>query len=121
MRYIDADALASEMKKRQDAATEWLKEAKDENAYARADAILSFLCEVKLTLDKQPTVDVETVRHARWCTTDAFPHRVYCSVCHKTYIPNYHWQVWQDEYDDGGLPRDWCPNCGARMDGGADE
>lgn len=51
---------------------------------------------------KIPTADVEPVRHGRW-----LPHNVkdgwyYCSEC-------------------VSLPRDrtkYCPNCGARMDGG---
>ena len=55
-RLVDADAFSAEMKKRQDAAREWKKEAKDSETAARADAVLSFLCEVKLTLDKLPTV-----------------------------------------------------------------
>lgn len=55
-RLVDADAFLEEMKKRQDAAMEWKKEAKDSETAARADAVLSFLCEVKLTLDKLPTV-----------------------------------------------------------------
>lgn len=54
--------------------------------------------------------------HGRWMTTDAFPHRVYCSECNQTYIPNDRWQVWKDKYGEGGLPRDYCPNCGARME-----
>ena len=55
-RLVDADAFSEEMKKRQDAALEWRDDAKDEMTAARADAVLSFLCEVKLTLDKLPTV-----------------------------------------------------------------
>lgn len=56
VRLVDADAFAAEMKERQDAAMEWKKEAKDSETAARADAVLSFLSEVKLTLDKLPTV-----------------------------------------------------------------
>ena len=58
-RLIDADALAAEMKKRQEEAGKWLREAKDRETAVRADAVLSFLCEVKLTIDKMPTV-IET-------------------------------------------------------------
>ena len=54
------------------------------------------------------------VVRGRWLTTDAFPHRVYCSICYKTYIPNDRWQIWVD----GDLPRNYCPNCGADMRGG---
>lgn len=65
-----------------------------------------------------PAADVVEVVHGRWDTTDAFPHHVYCTACNMTYIPNDRWQVWQDKYGEGGLPRAYCPNCGAKMDGG---
>ena len=55
-RLIDADAFAAEMKKRQEEAGKWLREAKDRETAVRADAVLSFLCEVKLTLDAATTV-----------------------------------------------------------------
>lgn len=59
-----------------------------------------------------PTID--PVKHGKWLITEAFPHHIYCSACSKTYIPNDRWQIWVD----GDLPRDYCPNCGAKMDGG---
>lgn len=55
-RLVDADAFAAEMKKRQEEAEKWLREAKDRETAVRADAVLSFLCEVKLTLDAAPTI-----------------------------------------------------------------
>jgi len=45
-----------------------------------------------------------------WEITDAYPHNVYCSVCHTKYAQT-HWKVWED----GSLPRNYCPNCGAYM------
>ena len=47
-----------------------------------------------------------------WEISDAYPHNVYCSVCHKRFAQT-HWAVWQD----GSLPRKYCPNCGAKMEG----
>ena len=58
--------------------------------------------------------DVVPVRHGRWQITDAYPHNVYCSECHKRFAQT-HWAVWED----GSLPRAYCPNCGAKMDGEA--
>lgn len=63
-----------------------------------------------------PSADVVERKTGKWMTTDAFPHHVYCSACHKTYIPNDNWQIWQDHCNDGGLPRNYCPNCGAKME-----
>lgn len=45
-----------------------------------------------------------------WCVTEAWPHKVYCSVCYSTYCQE-NWEVWKD----GSLPRAFCPSCGARM------
>lgn len=67
MRLIDADAFASEMKRRQDAAGKWLREAKDHETATRADAVLSFIYEVKLTLDKMPIVDAVPVVRCKDC------------------------------------------------------
>ena len=61
---------------------------------------------------KAPAADVEPVVHGRWVQVvchveyeDGFVDRLYecCSRCHE---PN------------GRKTSDYCPNCGARMDGG---
>lgn len=49
-------------------------------------------------------------RKGRWQITDAYPHNVYCSECHVKFAQT-HWAVWED----GSLPRNYCPNCGAKM------
>ena len=55
-------------------------------------------------------------RKGRWQITDAYPHNVYCSECHvKSAQTN--WAVWED----GSLPRNFCPNCGAKMGGSKNE
>ena len=68
------------------------------------------------TLKDLPSADAAPIRHGHWQITDAYPHNVYCSECHTKYAQT-HWAVW----DDGSLPRRFCPNCGARMDGDSDE
>ena len=49
-------------------------------------------------------------KKGEWQITDAYPHNVYCSECHKKFAQT-HWAVWED----GSLPRNFCPNCGADM------
>ena len=51
-------------------------------------------------------------KKGEWQITDAYPHNVYCSECH-TRFAQTHWAVWED----GSLPRNFCPNCGADMRG----
>lgn len=62
-------------------------------------------------IQKQPTADVAKVRHGKWLTwEEQFPDRkptkknnlgVFCNNCH-SHADNM---------------TDFCPNCGARMDG----
>lgn len=52
----------------------------------------------------------------QWLITDAYPHKVYCSNCFKTYA-QADWEVWKD----GSLPRDFCPSCSADMRTGGNE
>ena len=67
-------------------------------------------------VDVQPTVDAVPVVHGEWRDKmlDNFrKYEVVCSVCGARYIGNY------DAYDE---PWDfnYCPNCGAKMDGGVE-
>lgn len=62
-----------------------------------------------------PTADVQPVRHGKWeerkvsdknCIDEW--QTAYCSVCHKYHTTPY--MYYFDNYN-------YCPNCGARMDG----
>ena len=58
-----------------------------------------------------PTADVEEVRHGYWYLLDECANAgVYCSVCHK--------KVYKKDYANVKLKSKFCPNCGAKMDGG---
>ena len=58
------------------------------------------ICEV---IDAQPTIDAQSVRLGRWIYKPA--EGTACSMCGKMTICEYK----------------FCPNCGARMDGGVEE
>ena len=45
----------------------------------------------------------------KWIITDAYPHKVYCSECYATLIPNVEW------FKTYNIASNYCPNCGARM------
>ncbi len=61
-------------------------------------------------LTSAETLDVAPVVHGEWLKTDAYPHKLYCSCCFRTALPN---AEWAKQY---GLNHAYCPNCGAKMD-----
>jgi len=63
---------------------------------------------------KIPATDVRPVVLGRWNRTDAYPHRLYCSVCYKTYLKN------DELLERWEFPLNFCPNCGADMGGEGD-
>ena len=62
-------------------------------------------------VDAVPSADVMPVRHGHWIDYDDDIVSCECSACHKKF------NLYED--DVNGYP--YCPNCGARMDGGNDE
>ena len=71
---------------------------------------LSTMVDVKRLLADIPAADVAPVRHGRWISV---PHKLarVCSVCNRD-EPYKFADIDADVYD-------YCPNCGAKMDGGA--
>lgn len=70
------------------------------------------VCKAERWIDIQPTIEAEPVKHGRWKPYEFATNRRWrkCSVCGTA-----------DEYiNEVGLVaiRNYCPNCGAKMDGG---
>lgn len=66
--------------------------------------------DVLYIIDKQPTADVEEVKHGEWFLLDDCANEgVYCSACHK--------KVYKKCYANQKLKSKYCPNCGTKMDG----
>lgn len=63
--------------------------------------------DIRVFVKEQPAADVAPVVHGRWNNMDGYKTRKVCSECG--------WDV--PEY---GKFYSYCPNCGAKMDGGAE-
>lgn len=90
---------------------EYIERKAIRDALYDADAIT--MSGVKI-LNQFPVADVAPVRHGVWISlTDCSNAGVYCSVCHK--------KVYKEDYAicnrKNKLRSDYCPNCGAKMDG----
>lgn len=55
-----------------------------------------------------PSVDVAKMVHGQWETSSDRPDSLICSVCKCGF------DMWKHD------PHNFCPNCGAKMDGGAE-
>ena len=127
MRPIDADALYESTAAWEESALTRIEELNktplDEMDDAQRalwikwTAILNERTAFKHDVLDAPTIDVEPKRKkGKWIRGDAAPHRIYCSNCYATYIPNDMWLSWTtDGKDYPRLPRNFCPNCGADM------
>lgn len=65
--------------------------------------------DVNFGVDKIPAADVAQVRHGRW-----EPGNPICPVCGGDKFKDLDADIWAD------WEPPYCPNCGAKMDGGAD-
>lgn len=70
--------------------------------------------ERRIDLSDIPVVDAVEVVHGHWVSlTECSNAGVYCSVCQKkVYKEDYAWANRKNK-----LRSNYCPNCGARMDG----
>ena len=94
---------------RETAIKELMNDAPEQVGYSREDAADC--------IRYMPAVDVAPVRHRRWIPlTECANEGVYCSICKK--------KVWKSDYAQcskksrNKLESNYCPNCGAKMDGG---
>ncbi len=102
MRLIDADALKKEVGK--------LWEELDDVDFG--ELVRDFW----KILNKFPTIDAEPVRHGQWVMKkERFLQWYACSEC-GSYPPRQHYA---SEIRSELTP--YCPNCGAKMDGGENE
>lgn len=91
MRYIDADALVKRLK----------------HSPLFLGTNMQFKDGVVDLVEKQPTADVEEVRHGEWIMTDSRFAEMSCSICGFKYYGEY----------DKECMSNYCPDCGAKMDG----
>ena len=62
-------------------------------------------------IDDVPAADVAPVRRGKWLRTTCSPHRIFCSECYGTFIPDDEVKRLKD------VPHRFCPKCGATMEG----
>ena len=100
-KYIDREALI-----------EWLKripliDLSDGRGFCRVIMEDDFKKAIK-KMPKGIIADVAPVRHGQWKTNSDRPDTLICSICKCGF------DMWKHD------PHNYCPNCGAKMDGGAD-
>ena len=82
---------------------------KREDALKAVDDIVCDADDAERTCDRIidiPSADVVPVRHGHWISINSYPYEE-CSVCGET-------------HDTVRCLDNYCPNCGAKMDGGDD-
>lgn len=111
-KYIDADALKDKMFNYYDCVN-----LNTRKCNYKGETLMNYEVTdmIEDCIDNEPAADVQEVKHGQWriCHKGTYKwSRCYCSVCGK---PN----------GIGGIisnqKKPYCPNCGARMDGGDTE
>ena len=65
-------------------------------------------------IDSEPAADVAPVRHGRWVDN-------HCTACGMMPMGDEMWEICDFEPPRFEKFMDYCPNCGAKMDGGVDD
>ena len=106
MRLIDADALKDDFCKPCD---------RSETGYT-IEECREHGCGMMSVIDKQTTIEAEPVKHGRWIDSCGHPLAMQLALnsgkCSECGLYSGLWAINQ--------PYKYCPFCGARMDGGAD-
>lgn len=128
MRTVDADALKSDFQDRLRKAKNWKENALnkgDDELVIRAEATIDFICEVIMTIDNAPTVELTEEQaidklheigwiikhdkemtertHGWWIEIDSLVNKAICSNCKGTIITEPYGKT------------NFCPYCGAKM------
>jgi len=103
MRLIDADAAKSRIIEE---TTKTFSEMNIQTFVIAAGMANMFDCE-----DDFPTIDAKPVRHGKWKHVPGMNSK--CSECGR-YFP-------VKEFESRPFDINYCPNCGAKMDGGDDK
>ena len=99
-RLIDANALLEKFK---DVCGEHF-------CFRSYQYVRDFTSDVANAIREAPTVDAVEVVHGKWNAIDECANSgVYCSVCHR--------KIFKECYGNCKLRSNYCPNCGAKMDG----
>jgi len=107
MRLIDADALMEDLKQSHDWLIKIYEGLLFETEKRICSAEIATFDEIGLRIKAAPTIDAEPVRHGRWIKT-CVPDVYMCSCCKRP--------TKMDELCKSLTLRDYCPNCGAKMD-----
>lgn len=103
MNLIDVDVLLAEIE----------EEIEYEKSYDDYDrGITAGLRIAYKDIKKQPKVEAEPIKYGRWVCVDAEPEKVWCDNCKTTYRSSDLLNIGADDEKVN-----FCPNCGARMDG----
>ena len=108
MRLIDADALVENFRKTK--MDEVFPEWKELGVVART-AVIRLTTKYRAIILSQPTVDAKPVVHGYW-EEDESSGYYRCNRCKDVYIAK--------EWIEHGKWK-YCPNCGAKMDGGNED
>lgn len=129
---ISREALKEDFEERNKVCDKWIEEAKDEETKIRAEAIKLFIREVIMTIDNAPTVETgHYLTNCQNCKSDY--SRGYDDGYKEGYKAEKPTGKWNKCFDKKDYFIGWtcsncekickgiynyCPNCGAKMDGG---